>query len=181
MRSNQSEKIRQLNEIFEKTRESMYKIAYHFFQDQDISDDIVQEVYIRIYDKLPLEFDHEAKLLKWCSVICRNLCIDYYRQKIRSRKLLDKIVKDFAKIDTEHPSAEDYMENLMLQEVVEKVLNQTNSTDRMIYTMYAYSTFSIREIAEISKRSINSVRSLIRNINNKIRNLVIKAGLPELP
>ncbi len=162
---NQSKKRKQLNEIFKKTQVHLKKIAYHFFQDHDIADDVVQKVYIRIYKKLPIKFDHEVDSLKWCSVICKNLCIDYYRKKIRNRKLIDKISQDFLASSEDETHAEDSLTNHMLREIVEKILSQMGAVERMIYTMDAYFTFSTREIAVISNHSVNHVRSVVLNMS----------------
>ena len=175
--ASQNQKIKQLNEIFEKTKGHLDKIAYHFFQDRDIAENILQKTYIRIYRKLPLKFDHEVKLIKWCSVICKNLCIDYYRKKIKNRKLIEKIARDFMINTQNRPSTQDTLNNYRIQEIIEKTLNQISAKDRMIYTMYTYSTFSMREIAVMSACNMNSVRTIIRSVNKKIRILIITTGL----
>ncbi len=59
----------------------------------DDADDILQEVFIRIYKRIGT-LKEEEKLASWIFQITRNVIIDYYRSKKESKEFDDEIFSD---------------------------------------------------------------------------------------
>ena len=55
-------------------------------KNETTADDILQEVFIKIHEKIPSLEDHN-KLTSWVYQITRNTIIDFYRKKARSKSL----------------------------------------------------------------------------------------------
>lgn len=67
---------------------------------KDDADDILQEVFIRIYKRIDT-LKEEQKLSSWIFQITRNVIIDYYRSQKESKEFNDEIIS--GKIDEEDP------------------------------------------------------------------------------
>ena len=66
----------------------------------DIADDILQEVFIKIYTQINSLKD-EKKLESWLFQITRNTIIDYYRSKVITKDLPDWLEEKSTKIEAE--------------------------------------------------------------------------------
>ena len=175
-KDNNVDKIKQLKEIHDLTFLKLKNIGTRFFQDTDQADDAVQETYIRIYKKLPLDFESSAKIIAWSTRICHNICIDIYRKKARDKKLFKNLAYDFQKQSDSEGDGYNKFENMVLQEVIEKVLSEIDSKERMIYVMYAFSGLTLNEIEEICKKKQSGIRSIIRKVNQKIARIAYEEG-----
>ena len=175
-KDNNIDKIKQLKEVHDLTNVKLKNIATRFFQDSDQADDAVQETYIRIYKKLPITFENTNKTIAWASRICHNICIDIYRKKTRDKKLFQNLAYDFQKKSNFELDSYNKFENMVLQEIIEKVLLDLDSKERMIYIMYAFSGLTLLEIEEICKKKQSSIRSIIRKVNQKIARTAYEEG-----
>ncbi len=74
-------------EIVSRYQKNIFKLAYGFFQDRDDAMEIVQETFIRLYEKLDgFDENNEKTWFKnWVNRIAYNLCIDFYR-KFKKKK-----------------------------------------------------------------------------------------------
>ena len=69
-------------------REKIYTSIYLFTKDPDLSDDIFQDVFIKIIDTLRKgKYNHEGKFLQWAMRISYNMCVDNFRKSKRRTKV----------------------------------------------------------------------------------------------
>jgi RNA polymerase sigma-70 factor (ECF subfamily) len=71
-------------EIISLYQKRVFKLAFAFFRDKDDAMEIVQETFIRIYEKID-KFESDSSFKNWIYRIAYNLCIDFYR-KFKSKK-----------------------------------------------------------------------------------------------
>jgi RNA polymerase sigma-70 factor (ECF subfamily) len=62
----------------------IYNLAYRYTRNTALSDDLTQEIFIRVYQSLSSYRSEAGTLLNWLLKVSRNLIIDHYRQ---SRKM----------------------------------------------------------------------------------------------
>ena len=58
----------------------IYAVAYSVLRDFALSDDVVQETYIRIIEKAAF-YEKETKARAWILSVARNIAIDIYRKR----------------------------------------------------------------------------------------------------
>ena len=66
----------------------IFTLAYGFFRDRDDALEIVQETFMRVYEKIG-SYRPDHSLQSWIYRLARNLCVDYYRKHAKKRKLED--------------------------------------------------------------------------------------------
>lgn len=76
--------------IFNKYKQRIFALVYHFLKDSHEAEDIAQEVFVRAYRGYK-KFRHEAAIYSWLYQIAVNLCQDRVRWQIRQRKKSGKI------------------------------------------------------------------------------------------
>ncbi len=74
-------------EIVRRYRRKVFGIAYKFTGRYDESQDLSQEIFLRIFRSLD-KFDRNADFGTWLYSVSRNHCIDHYRSGRREREML---------------------------------------------------------------------------------------------
>ena len=77
------EAFAELVRLFQK---KIFAVAYGFFRDRDDALEIVQETFMRVYEKIG-SYRPDHSLQSWIYRLTRNLCVDYYRKYTKKRKL----------------------------------------------------------------------------------------------
>ncbi|MCR9286641.1 MAG: RNA polymerase sigma factor SigZ [Bacteroidetes bacterium] len=82
--------------------QSLQKFVQSKVQDEVISKDILQDVYVKVQLKLP-QLKDEAKLMPWVFQIARNEINDHFRRQ-RKTRTLDIVDGENAKDESEMPN-----------------------------------------------------------------------------
>jgi len=70
----------------------LMRVAYHVTYSLDVSEDIVQEAFIRFYEK-NMEFPSVDEAKYWLIRVTKNLAINVVKRKSREKAMVDKIKK----------------------------------------------------------------------------------------
>lgn len=85
-------------EVVRRFRRRVFGIAYKFTGRYEESQDLTQEIFLRVFKSLD-KFDSNADFGTWLYSVSRNHCIDHYRSGRRERELLvrhEMSFEDFA-------------------------------------------------------------------------------------
>jgi RNA polymerase sigma factor (sigma-70 family) len=74
-------------EVVRRYRRKVFGIAYKFTGKYEESQDLTQEVFLRVFRSLE-KFDRSADFGTWLYSVSRNHCIDHYRSGRREREML---------------------------------------------------------------------------------------------
>lgn len=86
-RDARDEKERAWEEIVRRYRRKVFGIAYKFTGRYEESQDLTQEIFLRVFRSLD-KFDRSADFGTWLYSVSRNHCIDHYRSGRREREAL---------------------------------------------------------------------------------------------
>ena len=76
------EDIKKIEELYSRHGKEMYAIAYRILKDENSAEDIVQQSFLKIMDKLDrIDLSDENKTKKFLMIIARNLAIDVYNSR----------------------------------------------------------------------------------------------------
>jgi RNA polymerase sigma-70 factor (family 1) len=108
----------------------LFHYIFHILQDADEAEDILQQVFLKLYLSLPT-LHHKKPLKGWLFRITRNQCLDYLRRKAVLR---------FSELEaSEHESESSPLAMLAdpgpLPEEVAEHHDQQRAIDRVIYTL----------------------------------------------
>jgi len=137
----------------------VFKLAFGFFQDKDDAMEIVQETFLRVYEKID-KFDIDSSFNNWIYRIAYNLCIDYYR-KFKSKTSYQREV--FEHNETQNPEPEEpehRIDREKFQAGLKASLDELSGRQKMIFVMKHHNGLKYKEIADILSISIGTVKSL---------------------
>jgi RNA polymerase sigma factor (sigma-70 family) len=99
----------------------VYRNILKLTKDPLVSEDILQEVFIRLWEKRQ-DINYEQPVVKWIFVISFNLSIDYTRKKLREQELHRKLLLDTNAIPQNGSVYEDYYH--LLKRAIEQLSPQ---------------------------------------------------------
>ncbi len=155
---------RALQAIMSRYWEPLYKMAAHTLDDLAACEDIVQEVFIKLWNnRKNLNFSHSLKAYIFASVR-----YELYR-KIKIQLSRD-LRLDFHNNDSiEYLNPENKLEYSELVENIEKLVNQLPQRCKEIYQLSRYDNLSHREIASQLGVSIKTVENQLTIALRRIR------------
>jgi RNA polymerase sigma-70 factor (ECF subfamily) len=83
--------------LYDSYSRALYGVTFKMVQDSDVAKDILQEVFIKIWNHSDKYDSHKGTLFNWMLNITRNSCRDYFRskhyciQKLVSENSLEKV------------------------------------------------------------------------------------------
>jgi RNA polymerase sigma-70 factor (ECF subfamily) len=156
-----------LRMLYNMKYKKIYKIAYGYTGIKEDAEDILQETFIRVFNKIDrFEYDGENSLDKWVVRICINLSLDYLRKKKREKIFL---FKKFTGKDKENISPDKKMESDNSIKNIEKALLKLSAKQRIVFSLKYIDELSVKDIAEILNCSPNTVKKHIYRGLIKIR------------
>ena len=97
-------------------------------RDKEASEDIAQEVFITIYNKLYM-YNPNYKFSNWVLQIARNKCIDYIR---KYKRVYESNLEDVKEIRSNEISPEQFAEFNETKEMVQNYINSLSPLDRQL-------------------------------------------------
>jgi RNA polymerase sigma-70 factor, ECF subfamily len=142
------------------------KFIYNIIKNKEAAEDISQEVFITVYNKL-YTFKSEYKFSNWLFQIAKNKCIDYIR---KYRRVYESNIEDAADITSLEISPEESMEYKETKSMVQSFLKTLEELDRLILTLrYTKEDFTFGDIAEVLNMNESAVKRRYYKIREKFK------------
>ncbi len=140
-------------------QKKVFLLAYSFFRNHEDAMDIVQETFLRFYQKAAM-FEPGKNFQNWLLQIAKNLCIDQYRRQHRKdREFLVDAEPEEVKYEWSGP-APDPTSSSDLKDIFGLCLSRLSERQRMIFVMRHYNQLHYTEIAQILNIAVGTVKSL---------------------
>jgi len=151
--------------IYEQTYKTVYFSVLPILRDRSLADDIVQDTYLRMIDRLS-EYQ-ERNFLAYLVTIARNLAFNEYKSRKRVRYTDDDL-------DALAPFS--YESQLEIkagnEELIKKALSVLDETEKSVVLLYNVSNLTHREIAVILDKPLGTVTWLYQRAIRKIRGAI---------
>jgi len=144
-------------ELIRLYQKRVFLLAFSFFRNREDALDIVQETFMRLYQKIDT-FQRGKDFQNWLLQIAKNLCIDYYRKSYSKSKELES-EKSLEELNLPQNPEHD-SESADLREIVSRCVDKLAQKQKMIFVMKHYNGLKYDEIAEVLDVSLGTVKSL---------------------
>jgi len=153
-------------------------IAYQMTGDSDDSQDIAQEVFLRLFRTLDT-FDPKYGFSTWLYRITVNVSIDHLRKNRRlQERSLEEVEKDSTLIDCADPPGSE-LERNELKGAIERLAGNLSLKQRKIFVLRDIQGFSTSETAQILGCSQIVVRVHLAAARTRVRDALLR-HYPEL-
>jgi len=158
---------RAFSELVERYQTRLLNFIYRTIGDRDRAEDLVQEVFIRVYRHLH-RFDRSKKFSTWVYTIASNLAKNELRNRSRNPLVLFQTLRGAQGAeDEERPlqfedttsRPDDLYRKRHLRELVEDSVAKLPEHHRQVFVLRELEGKSYEEIAEITSCNLGTVKS----------------------
>ncbi|MBK5240839.1 sigma-70 family RNA polymerase sigma factor [Clostridium sp.] len=146
--------IDSFNILVNKYESIVLKFIYNMIKDKEAAEDITQESFITIYNKLYL-YDKNHKFLNWLLQISKNKCIDYIR---KYKRVYESNIEDIPNVTSREMSPEQAAEFKETKGYVEAYLSSLSEIDRQILIIRYLQNLTFHDLAEILEITESNVK-----------------------
>lgn len=157
---------RALVDIYEKTKRAVYSVAYGVLQNNAAAEDVMQETYIKICEKID-GYDG-GKPLGWICAIAKNQALDVYRKNKRLVGLTDN------GIGVNEEDKDNVENNIMASNIIVTARKTLTKSEFMIVHLHLIGGLKHREISKLVGKAPSSVRWTYTEAIKKIKAAVEK-------
>lgn len=158
--------------LYSEYSEKVYNLAYRMTGDEELSHDITQETFIKVFEKIA-GFEGRSAVYTWIYTIAKNICLQRIKNRNRqSFRPLEELIKTAAS----PPEPEQYDElekSYYIKQVKEGcllgVLRCLSLYQRLSFILNILLELPIKDVAEIIDKSENSTRILVHRARKRIR------------
>ncbi|MCD8207875.1 MAG: RNA polymerase sigma factor [Bacteroidales bacterium] len=151
--------------LMQSYQERLYWHIRRFTNSHEDTDDLLQEVFVKIWASLPT-FREESGLFTWIYKIATNEALNFLRKK-KSRKTLDTVSLDpilEGKIDDDP-----YFNGTDLQRELHKAIRRLPKKQRAVFNLRYFDDLSYNDISLILNTSVGSLKASYHHAYKKIK------------
>lgn len=136
-------------------------IISQIVEDMEMSNDVLQEVFINIWRKIESYDSSKGRLFTWMLNIARNASIDVLRSKAyQQNKQKQELTENFT----------GGISSLKVDDIgLKKVLERLKSEHRVLIELAYFKGYTHEEISEIEEIPLGTVKTRIRNALIQLR------------
>ncbi|MEO9850423.1 MAG: sigma-70 family RNA polymerase sigma factor [Reichenbachiella sp.] len=139
-------------------REYQERIYWHIRKmviDHDDSDDIVQDVFVKVWKNLD-KFRKDSSLYTWIYRIATNECLNFLRKK-RNKFFLP--INDVANELSDKLDNSSHISGEEIQMKLQKALLKLPDKQRLVFNMKYFDEMKFEEISKITKTSVGALKA----------------------
>ena len=142
-------------------------------KDVDLANDIFQEVFIKVINKLREgRYNEEGKFISWVMRISHNMVIDHFRREARVKMIRPNDEYDiFNTLGEEAECTEDDMIRSQVFNDLKMLIRYLSDEQREVLEMRYYAGMTFKEISEECDISINTALGRMRYALMNLRKL----------
>ncbi len=156
-----------IGELYDRYGRIAYTLILRIVHDRAVAEDLVQESFLRVWNRAQA-FDAERGALgPWILTIARNQALDYIRS------VQGRVWNDMAPADSEHPAIFRDWEGQMLDGVqlerVRTALSRLTDHQRTVIELAYFEGLSHSEMAERIQQPLGTIKTWIRGALKSLR------------
>ena len=158
-------------ELVKKYQKPVHTLAWRKIGDFHIAEDITQEVFLKVYQRLHTLKDPN-QFSGWLYVITANLCATWLRKKRIQTQPLEGTEPTMIQEDaySQHVTEERGRTAVEAQrEVVKQLLAKLKESERTVMTLYYLGEMKVEEISRFLGVSASTIKSRLRRARNRLK------------
>jgi RNA polymerase sigma-70 factor (ECF subfamily) len=143
---------------------ALLQVISGILPDQSVAEDVLQEVFVRIYQKLHLYDEQKSRLYTWMAQIARNAAIDKHRQQqnrpgLHNQKPLESV---HDAVESTNPDTAD----------IRFWVNKLDKPEKEVVVLAYLQGFTQEEIGQLLNTPLGTVKSRVRSGLKKLRQMM---------
>lgn len=164
--------------VYELSEKYIHKIIYDIVRDEHTTEDMMQETYLQIYNKIGML--KEARSFNvWAGRIASNMALRYlqkYRKEFLQKEIEDDGEFIFERMINDHEAfiPETVLDNEEQQKYIAEILDGLSPEQKLTVQYYYFEEMSVSEIAERMECSEGTVKSRLNYARKALKTAINK-------
>ncbi len=151
-------------ELVERHQRAVYRLALRFIGDHGAAEDVVQESFIKAYQKINL-FEERSSFKSWLFRIAINTCKNRWRSKAGHEVDIEDVVISVSETTTKG------MEKVEMQTLLHKEVEKLPEKQRTALSLRVFEDLSFQEIAQIMECPYDTAKANYRHAVLKLKDV----------
>lgn len=152
--------------LMKKYQDRVYWLVRRTINDHDDADEITQEVFITVYEKIH-QFREESQFFTWLYRIASNKILMFLRKKKMKEMIgLDHLVELLGSKDE---NAEDKMIRVEWNDSLKQAIQSLPEKQRIVFNLRYYDELTYEEMSDILKTSVGGLKANYFHAVQKIK------------
>ncbi len=165
------------NLLVKRYSKNIYNFAVKL-NNKNNAEDIVQEIFIKVWQKIKSFDQNKSSFKTWLFTIARNTIIDFSRKK-KFLLFSDFFQKDedtlYENIPDEQILPDEALQKLQDFQILKEIIDKLKPKYKEVVILHYQEDLTFEEISKILKKPLNTVKSQNRRALEQIRNLLENA------
>ncbi len=164
---------RAFEELYDRFSGVLFSTAYRVLNNQEAAEDVLQDVFIQIWEKAPLYDPTRGKPMTWAVTLTRNKAIDRLRSTQRRNRLQDDVQREsetFEQFDDR--SSFDAVASGETSKLVREAIQKLSKDQREAIELAFFSSLTQTEIAERLGEPLGTIKARIRRGMMKLKDVI---------
>ncbi len=148
----------------------LFGLIYKIVHSEEIAEDVMQEVFVKIWKNIDSFDSKKAKFITWIANITRNLSIDKIRSKEYKNQLQNHDIEDYVNTIEDASAAGFNPEHIGVKEMLEKLQPEQKVLIDLVY----FQGYTQADAAEKLGIPLGTVKTRIRSAINNLREIFTK-------
>jgi RNA polymerase sigma-70 factor (ECF subfamily) len=160
-------------QLYERFSGVLFSTAYRVLNSPEAAEDVLQDVFIQIWEKAPLYDPERGKPLTWAVTLTRNKAIDRLRSVQRRNRLQDEVEQEAQSFEQfDERNSLDAVESIEKGQLVREAIKKLSPDQRQAIELAFFSGLTQTEIAERLGEPLGTVKARIRRGMMKLRDVI---------
>jgi len=160
-------------ELYDRFSGVLFTAALQILNDQRDAEDVLQDVFVQIWDKAGLYSSDRGKPLTWAMTLTRNKAIDRLRSTRRRFKLQDDVGKETKVV--EQISVRNSVDEVEIAEksrIIQSAVRRLSKEQGEAIQLAFFSGLTQHEIAEELNQPLGTIKARIRRGILKLKEMI---------
>lgn len=147
---------------------ALYGVIKRIVKTEDVAEEILQDTFVKIWDKIYSYDQRKGRLFTWILNIARNLSID----KLRSKEFSHKNKTDQLEDNVSLITPKTYVEQTIKDTGLRDLLHNLSAEQQMIINLIYFEGYTHTEVSEEFNIPLGTVKTRLRSALIKLRQLL---------
>lgn len=164
---------RSFEQLYDRFSGVLFSTAYRVLNNQEAAEDVLQDVFVQIWEKAPLYDPLRGKPLTWAVTLTRNKSIDRLRSTQRRNRLRDEVEQESLSFEQfDDKSSVDAVDAMEKGAMVRAAIAKLSPDQRQAIELAFFSGLTQTEIAERLGEPLGTIKARIRRGMMKLKDVI---------
>ena len=149
--------------LYEQTSLKLYSLAVRIMKRESLAEEVLQEAYMKIWDKADSYNSSKGQVLAWMTTIIRNTALDTLRSLSVRPEEVETVYEGTAYVSSDINLSQenriDYVEQIQL---MNERLKSLQAVQRQCIIFSKFYGYTHQELAEMLKKPLGTIKTWLR-------------------